>query len=117
MEGVSSWHKTFSSVLSEKDAEFISYGCKSNHIKANFETFIDLVHEKQRVGDPFKLVEILQNKRFKSKLQKSQREYVSIRIYFTVENNVLIFEEDRKKVIMKLKEEGFKARRLSENLI
>ena len=29
--------------------------------------------ERERIGDPLKLIEILQNKRFKCKLQKSQR--------------------------------------------
>lgn len=117
MEGVPSWYRTFASVLNEKDAEFISFGCKSSQIKHNFQSFIDLVYEKDRVGDPFKLIQILQNKRFKSKLQKSQREYINIRIYFTVEKNILIFDEAKKKVIMKLKEDGFKIRRLSQNLI
>ena len=42
MDGVPSWHKTFASVLTDKDAEFISFGCNTNQIKHNFETFIDL---------------------------------------------------------------------------
>lgn len=111
------WFATFASVLNEKDAEFISFGCKNNHLKTNFEPFIDLTHEKQRVGDPFKLIEILQNKRFKCKLQKSQRDYINIRVYFTVDENVLLFDEAKKKVALKLKEDGFKVRRISENLI
>lgn len=36
MEGVPSWYRTFASVLNEKDAEFISFGCKSSQIKHNF---------------------------------------------------------------------------------
>ena len=43
-------------MLNDKDAEFISYGCQNNHIKANFEPFIDLVFERDRVGDPLKLI-------------------------------------------------------------
>jgi hypothetical protein len=34
-----------------------------------------------------------------------------------VDANVLLFDEAKKKVALKLKEEGFKVRRLSENLI
>jgi hypothetical protein len=117
LEPVPTWYRTFASVLSDKDAEFISFGCPTGQIKNNFETFIDLTFEKERNGDIMKLVEILQNKRFKSKLQKSQREYINVRIYFTVEENVLIFDEAKKKVILKLKEHSFKIRRLSENLI
>jgi hypothetical protein len=59
----------------------------------------------------------LQNKKFKCKLQKSQREYLAVRIYFTVDKNILLFEESKRKVVLKLKEDGFKIRRLSENLI
>lgn len=117
LESVPSWHRTFASVLNDKDTEFISFGCKSNNLKSSFEPFIALTHEKDRVGDPIKLVDILQNKRFKCKLQKSQREYIPIRLYFTIDKNVLLFDEAKKKVIMKLKEDGFKIRRLSENLI
>ena len=73
MEDVPGWDKTFVSVLGEKDIEFISHGCGTALLKNNFEAFIDLVFEKERIGDPLKLVEILQNKKFKSKLQKSQR--------------------------------------------
>jgi len=92
IESAPTWYRTFASVLNDKDAEFICFGCKSNQIKQNFEAFTDLLHEKERIGDPFQLVEILQNKRFKSKLQKSQRDYINVRIYFTVDNNVLIFD-------------------------
>lgn len=56
MEGVPTWHQTFASVLNEKDAEFISYGEKSQNLKNNFEGFINLVHEKERIGDIFKLI-------------------------------------------------------------
>jgi len=60
--------------------------------------------ENDRIGDPLKLIEILQNKRFKCKLQKSQREYLDVIIYFTVENNILMFDEAKKKVVLKLRE-------------
>lgn len=75
------------------------------------------MHEKERIGDPLKLIDILQNKRFKCKLQKSQREYIPIRLYFTIDKNILLFDEPKKKVIMKLREDGFRIRRLSENLV
>lgn len=64
---------------------------------------MNLLYEKDRIGDPIKLIEILQNKRFKCKLQKSQREYLNIRVYFTIDSNILLFDETKKKVIMKLK--------------
>jgi len=73
LESVPTWYQTFTSVLTDKDTEFISYGCKTSNIKLNFEPFVNLLHEKDRIGDPLKLIEILQNKRFKCKLQKSQR--------------------------------------------
>lgn len=112
-----SWHKTFASVLNEKDTEFISFGCKSGQLKAAFEPFLNLTYEKERIGDPLKLIDILQNKRFRCKLQKSQREYLPIRLYFTIDKNVLLFDEAKKRVMMKLREEDFRIRRLSENLI
>ncbi len=65
---------------------------------------MNLKHEKERIGDPIKLIDILQNKKFKCKLQKSQREYTNIRLYFTIDKNVLLFDESKKKVVMKLKE-------------
>jgi hypothetical protein len=100
---VPTWYRTFGSVLNDKDAEFIGFGCKSANLKAIFEPFINFTHEKERIGDPLKLIEILQNKRFKCKLQKSQREYVPIRLYFTIDKNILLFDEPKKKVIMKLR--------------
>jgi len=42
---------------------------------------------------------------------------LAVRIYFTVDKNILLFEESKRKVVLKLKEDGFKIRRLSENLI
>jgi hypothetical protein len=36
MESVPSWIATFSSVLNEKDIEFITYGCKTHQIKNAF---------------------------------------------------------------------------------
>ena len=92
LEAVPTWHKTFASVLNDKDTEFISFGCKSGHLKACFEPFVNLTFEKERIGDPLKLIEILQNKRFRCKLQKSQREYLPLRVYFTIDKNVLLFE-------------------------
>jgi hypothetical protein len=117
LEPVPTWFRTFASVLTDKDNEFISFGCKSAQLKTAFEPFVELTYEKERIGDPIKLIDILQNKRFKCKLQKSQREYVGIRLYFTIDKNVLLFDESKKKVIMKLREDGFRIRRLSENLV
>lgn len=113
LEAVPTWYRTFASVLSDKDAEFIAFGCKSANLKVAFEPFAGLTHEKERIGDPIKLIDILQNKRFKCKLQKSQRDYVPIRLYFTIDKNVLLFDEGKKKVIMKLREDGFRIRRIS----
>jgi hypothetical protein len=56
MEKVASWHRTFASVLNDKDTDFISFGCRTNQLKNNFESFIDLIHEKSRIGDPLKLI-------------------------------------------------------------
>lgn len=117
LQGAPTWHQTFLSVLNEKDCEHISFGFKTNSLKATLEGYIKLQYEKLRVGDPLKLIEILQNKRFKCKLQKTQREYIDVRIYFTVDNHILVFDEKKRKVAIKLIEQGFQIRRLSENLI
>ena len=43
------------------------------------------------------------NKKFKAKLQKSAREWDEIRLIFTVDQNLLVYDEKETKTVYKLK--------------
>ena len=59
--------------MSEKDIEFMSFGSKKTSFYDKFEEFINLTHEQERVGSMIQLIEILQNKYFRCKIQKDKK--------------------------------------------
>ena len=59
--------------MSEKDIEFMSFGSKKTSFYDKLEEFINLTHEQERVGSMIQLIEILQNKYFRCKIQKDKK--------------------------------------------
>lgn len=61
-----------------------------------------MIYEEQRVGKLYPFLEILISKKYNSKLQLSEREWMDIKLIFTVDGNLLIYDEKEGKVILKL---------------
>lgn len=52
-----------------------------------------MIYEEQRVGKLYPFLEILISKKYNSKLQLSEREWKDIKLVFTVDGNLLIYDE------------------------
>lgn len=83
----------FASFLDDKSTQYISFGSKSKKLQDNFENFMRMVYEEDRIGNPYPYLEILVAKKFTSKLQLSQRDWKPIKLIFTVDHNLLLFDE------------------------
>ena len=75
--------------------------------------------EEQVIGDPIPILKILQHKRFKVKIpkDKTQREWFQADYFFTVDKNVILFNDEERKIHMKIKQKGLNVKRISENIV
>ena len=72
-----------------------------------------MAFEERRIGNPFPFLEILIAKKFKAKLQKSQREWDEVRLIFSVDHNLIVYDEKDGKTVIKLKESTLAVKRIS----
>ena len=71
----------------------MSFGSKKASFYDKFEEFINLSHEPARVGSMLQLIEILQNKYFRCKIQKDKKEWIQTKLYFSLDQHILIYDE------------------------
>ena len=50
-------------------------------------------YEEERIGNPFSLLNILIVKKFQVKLQVNRSEWKDIKLFFTVDSNMLAYDE------------------------
>lgn len=81
------------------------------------EEFINLTNEHDRVGNMIQLIEILQNKYFKCKIQKDKKEWTQTKLYFSLDQHILIFDEDKKRLLLKINSKTIQAKKITENMV
>lgn len=96
----------YSSFLDDPSIEYINFGSKVKKLGENFENFINMTYEEARVGNPRPFLEILIVKKFLSKQMLTQRDWRLVKLLFTVDGHLLIFDEKDRKVTLKLLEKG-----------
>lgn len=107
----------YCSFLNEKSVEYINFGCKTSKISENFEDFINLSFEEERIGNPHPYLKILITKRFVAQMQISQREWRDVKLFFTIDSNLLFVDTKDSKVILRLMEHTLRFKKLSENIV
>jgi cystathionine beta-lyase family protein involved in aluminum resistance len=63
------------------------------------------------------LIEVLQNKYFKCKIQKDKKEWIPTKVYFSLDQHVLLFDSEHKKLIQKVNSKGVKGNKVTENML
>jgi hypothetical protein len=107
----------FSSFLDEGCLEYIHFGCKSQKLNENFDKFMKMTYELDRVGNPRPFLDILVIKKFSCKLLLDKRAWKQTTLFFTVDSHLLFYDCKMKKVELKLLIQGLKVERMSENVL
>ena len=76
-----------------------------------------MAYEEKRIGNPFPYLQILIAKKFKAKMQKSQREWQETRLIFSVDHNFIVYNEKEGKTTLKLKQNSLAVKRISQNIL
>lgn len=63
------------------------------------------------------LIEILQNKYFRCKIQKDKKEWVQTKLYFSLDQHLLIFDEEKKRLLLKLNSKTIQGKKITENMV
>jgi hypothetical protein len=63
------------------------------------------------------LIEILQNKYFKCKIQKDKKEWIQTKMYFSLDQHILIFDEEKRRLLLKLNSKTIQAKKITENTV
>lgn len=63
------------------------------------------------------LIEILQNKYFKCKIQKDKKEWIQTKMFFSLDQHILIFDEEKKRLLMKISSKTIQAKKITENMV
>ena len=63
------------------------------------------------------LIEVLQNKYFRCKIQKDKKEWIQTKLYFSLDQHILIYDEDKKKLMLKISAKTVQGKKVTENMV